>query len=138
MTLRLTARPALVVAGALAATLAAGPALAATPAQHTTLTVTTKSTGVSTTAQPITGKLLTASGKALPKGQWVRLVARMNGATKFQNVRAAQTDGNGVVTFSIKPPKGHDQYALVYNGSHKTTPAYDGSHSRTVTVTVSK
>lgn len=136
MTLRIPARSTLVVSGALAAGLVAAPALAATPAQHTTLSISTSSTGVSTTAQPITGTLK-AGTKGLAK-QVVRLVGRVNGSTKFQNLRYGTTNANGVVTFSIKPPKGHDVYELVYNGSHKTNPAYDGSHSRTVTVTVSK
>jgi hypothetical protein len=132
----MSSRPAIVVAGILAAGLAAGPALAAPSAQRTTLTISTSSTGTSTVAQPVTGTLK-AGTKALD-GQVVRLVGRMNGATTFRNLGYAKTSASGVVTFSVKPPKGHDVYMLVYNGSHKTSPAYAGSHSRSVTVTVSK
>ena len=133
MTLRLTALPAVVVGGALAATLAAAPAIAAGTAQHTTLTISTSTTGTSTVPQTITGKLMAGSTGVTGV---VRLVGRFNGSTTFHTLAYRTTAKNGDVTFSVKPPKGHDQYALVYNGSHKTTPAYDGSHSRTVTVTV--
>lgn len=114
----------------------AGSALAAPAAQKTTLTISSRTTGMSTVAQPIAGTLK-AGGKTVA-GQVVRLVGRLAGSTSFKTLRYGKTDANGVVTFSVKPPKGKDVYELVYNGSHKTSPSYDGSHSKTVTVTVSK
>ena len=113
-----------------------GSALAAPAAQHTSLSISTPATGSSKTAQTITGTL--TAGTTGLSGQVVRLVSRVAGSTSFKTIRYAKTVSGGTVTFSVTPPKGKDQYALVYNGSHKTSPAYTGSHSRTVTITVAR
>lgn len=125
------------VAAIAAALLTAGVGTAsAAPAQPTTLGISTATTGISTAAQPINGVL--KSGSAGVADQVVRLVGRVAGSTTFRTLRYGRTDKSGSVTFSVKPPKGRDVYELVYNGAHSATPAYAGSHSKTVTVTVSK
>ena len=90
--------------------------------------------GTSTVADPVTG-VLGASGTRLA-GQVVRLVGRVGGSTTYKTLGYARTTASGRVTFNVKPPRGRDVYALVYNGSRPTRPAYLGSHSPTVTVTV--
>lgn len=113
-----------------------GTAFAASTPTPTTLTIKASTTGSSTVALPITGSL-----KAGTKGlglQVVRLVGELAGATTFKTLGYVKTDPTGAVKFSVKPPKGKDVYELVYNGSKLTNPAYSGSHSKTVTVTVSK
>jgi hypothetical protein len=114
----------------------AASAFATTPASPTSLTISTASTGTSTKPQTVTGTL--KSGTKGLGGQVVRLVGRVAGSTSFKTLRYAKTTSTGAVTFTVTPPKGKDVYELVYNGSHKASPAYAGSHSKTVTVTVGK
>jgi hypothetical protein len=132
-----TARSLVVTAAATALlTGGVGSALATSTPTRTALTISAKSTGMSTVAQPVSG-VLKAGTTPLGK-QVVRLVGRLAGSTSFKTLRYGTTDAKGAVTFSVKPPKGHDVYELVYNGSHRSSPSYAGTHSNTLTITASK
>lgn len=101
----------------------------------TSLSIAVQTTnGTSTVVDPITG-VLRAAGSPLG-GQVVRLVGRLGGSTTYQTLGYARTTSMGRLTFDVKPPRGRDVYALVYNGSRATRPAYLGSHSVAVVVTV--
>ena len=76
------------------------------------------------------------SGKRGLGAQKVWLYERKAGTTKWTAVtsKATATTGTvGSVSFTVTPPKGKEQYELVF----KATAAYFGSHSGAVTVTAS-
>ena len=134
---RLTSRPVLVLAGVLAASLTAAPALAAT-STPTSLTLKAAKSMVATNAKDtLTGTL--KSGNAADAGESVRLVKRAAGTTKFSNTGISKrTDVKGQVTLTVTPGtrKGQkEQFMLVFNGD--AAKHLKGSHSAVITVTVS-
>lgn len=73
------------------------------------------------------------SGSTGLRGRTVWLYERKAGTTRWSAVTSKATGTGGSVSFTVTPPKGKDQYELVF----KATAAYFGSHSGTVTVTAS-
>ena len=134
---RLTSRPVLVVAGVLAASLTAAPALAATSVPTTLTLKAAKSTVAAKAKDTLTGTL--KSGKAADGGESVRLVKRSAGTRKFTSTGITKrTDAKGQVTLSVTPgtKKGQkEQYMLVFNGD--AAKHLKGSHSAVITITVS-
>ena len=131
---RLTARPTLAIAGILAASLTAAPALASA-AVPTSLTLKAAHSSVAPKAKDtLTGYL--KAGKLALANQTVKLEQRASGAKTFKVVATKTTDANGKVVLTVTPgtKKGQkEQYELVFAG----TKTYKASHSAIITVTVS-
>jgi hypothetical protein len=123
-----------IAAAAVAASLAAGPAFAATSAKPTGLTLkAAKSTVAPKQREKVVGTL--KQGNRVLAGQAVTLEKRAPGARSFTVVTTRRTDRNGHTFFVVAPGtrKGaKEQYELVFAG----TKAYKPSHSSIVTLTV--
>ena len=131
---RLTTRPALVVAGILAASLSGGTALAATPTPTSLTLKAAKATVAHNVKTTLTGSL--RAGMMPIPGQAVTLARRSFGTKAFSFVSIKKTSPKGTVSYTVIPgsKKGQKtQYELVFAGNSK----YKASHSAVITITVS-
>ena len=113
----------------------AAPALAATTAKPTALTVKAAKSSVAPKAKDTLVGTLKSGGTVL-KGQTVKLEQRAAGAKSFKVVSSKKTDSKGHVSWSVTPgtKKGQkEQYELVF----VATKSYKASHSSVITVSVS-
>ena len=133
--LRLSRIAAAAATGAALLALGASPALAATAAKPTSLTLHASRTTVPHNQKVTLTELLKVGSKGLA-GEPVKLEKRAAGARSFTLVSTKTTNAKGQVTLSVIPGtrKGQkEQYELIFAGN-KTD---KGSHSRIITITVS-
>jgi len=130
-----TLRPAVVIGAVALAGLGVAPALAATAAKPTSLTLKASHTSVAPKAKDTLTATL-RSGRTAVANESVKLEKRAAGAKSWTLVSAKTTNAKGQTSWSVVPgtKKGQkEQYELVFSGNK----SYKASHSSIITVTVS-